>query len=99
MKKLSLLMIYLAIFSLAFAPVEAVAKEGLAVVVVDVQGDFTTAHKGSLAVPNSDQAYLELVAKATEQLKKADLPVYATQDWHPADPHVLCIESQGQEAI
>jgi nicotinamidase/pyrazinamidase len=85
MKKLSLLMIYLAIFSLAFAPVQAVAKEGLAVVVVDVQGDFTTAHKGSLAVPNSDQAYLERVAKVTEQLKKADLPVYATQDWHPAD--------------
>jgi nicotinamidase/pyrazinamidase len=85
MKKLSLLMIYLAIFSLAFAPVQAVAKEGLAVVVVDVQGDFTTAHKGSLAVPNSDQAYLERVAKATDQLKKADLPVYATQDWHPAD--------------
>ena len=85
MKNLSLLMIYLAIFSLAFAPVQALAKEGLAVVVVDVQGDFTTAHKGSLAVPNSDQAYLERVAKATDQLKKADLPVYATQDWHPAD--------------
>ena len=64
---------------------QALAKEGLAVVVVDVQGDFTTAHKGSLAVPNSDQAYLERVAKATDQLKKADLPVYATQDWHPAD--------------
>ena len=73
------------VFSLAFAPVPALAKEGLAVVVVDVQGDFTTAHKGSLAVPNSDQAYLESVAKATDQLKKAGLPVYATQDWHPAD--------------
>jgi nicotinamidase/pyrazinamidase len=85
MKNLSLLMLYLAVFSLAFAPVQALAKEGLAVVVVDVQGDFTTAHKGSLAVPNSDQAYLERVAKATDQLKKADLPVYATQDWHPTD--------------
>ena len=63
----------------------ALAKEGLAVIVVDVQGDFTTAHKGSLAVPNSDQAYLERVAKATEELKKVGLPVYATQDWHPAD--------------
>ena len=59
MKNLSLLMFALAIFGLAFAPVQALAKEGLAVVVVDVQGDFTTAHKGSLAVPNSDQAYLE----------------------------------------
>ena len=85
MKTLSLLLFALVIFSLAFAPVGALAKEGLAVIVVDVQGDFTTAQKGSLAVPNSDQAYLEGVAKATEELKKAGLPVYATQDWHPAD--------------
>jgi nicotinamidase/pyrazinamidase len=85
MKNLAMLIFALAILSLAFAPVRVLAKEGLAVVVVDVQGDFTTAHKGSLAVPNSDQAYLEKVAKATDDLKKAGLPVYATQDWHPAD--------------
>jgi nicotinamidase/pyrazinamidase len=85
MKTLSLLMFALVIFSVALAAVQALAKEGLAVIVVDVQGDFTTAQKGSLAVPNSDQAYLESVAKATEELKKAGLPVYATQDWHPAD--------------
>jgi nicotinamidase/pyrazinamidase len=85
MKNLVLLVFSLAIFGLTLAPAPALAKEDLAVVVVDVQGDFTTAHKGSLAVPNSDQAYLESVAKATDQLKKAGLPVYATQDWHPAD--------------
>ncbi len=85
MKNISLLIFALVIFSIAFAPVRALAKEGLAVIVVDVQGDFTTAHKGSLAVPNSDQAYLEQVGKATAELKKAGLPVYATQDWHPAD--------------
>jgi nicotinamidase/pyrazinamidase len=85
MKNLSMLILALVVLSLAFAPVRALAKEGLAVVVVDVQGDFTTAHKGSLAVPNSDQAYLDKVAKATDDLKKAGLPIYATQDWHPAD--------------
>ncbi|HTY25990.1 MAG TPA: bifunctional nicotinamidase/pyrazinamidase [Desulfomonilaceae bacterium] len=85
MKKLSLLMISLAIFGLTFAPVPTLAEEGMAVVVVDVQGDFTTAHNGSLAVPNSDQAYLEKVAKATDQLKKTGLAVYCTQDWHPGD--------------
>jgi nicotinamidase/pyrazinamidase len=85
MKNLSLFVFSLAILGLAWAPTLALAKGDLAVVVVDVQGDFTTAHKGSLAVPNSDQTYLESVAKATDQLKKAGLPVYATQDWHPAD--------------
>ena len=85
MKNLSLIMLAPVIFSLALAPALALAKEGMAVIVVDVQGDFTTANKGSLAVPNSDQAYLESVAKATEELKKAGLAVYATQDWHPAD--------------
>ncbi len=85
MKSSLLLMFFAVIFSLAFAPAVTLAKEGLAVVVVDVQGDFTTAHKGSLAVPNSDQAYLEKVVKATDELKKAGLQVYATQDWHPAN--------------
>jgi nicotinamidase/pyrazinamidase len=86
MKHLSLLlMFFLPTFIFAFTPGLASAKEGLAVVVVDVQGDFTTTHQGSLAVPNSDQAYLEQVAKATEKFKNAGIPVYATQDWHPAD--------------
>ncbi len=75
MKNLSMPIFLLVIFSLLFAPMPVSAKEGLAVVVVDVQGDFTTAHKGSLAVPNSDQAYLESVAKATDQLKNAGIPV------------------------
>jgi nicotinamidase/pyrazinamidase len=97
MKNLSLLLLSLGIFTLAFAPVPALAKKGLAVVVVDVQGDFTTAHKGSLAVPNSDQAYLDSVAKATEELKKADLPVYATQDWHPTNHMSFASNHKGKK--
>jgi nicotinamidase/pyrazinamidase len=85
MKNLLLLSFALIVFSLALAPALALAKEGIAVIVVDVQGDFTTANKGSLTVPNSDRAYLESVAKATEELKKRGFAVYATQDWHPAD--------------
>ncbi len=85
------------VFGLAFAPMPATAKEGLAVVVVDVQGDFTTAHKGSLAVPNSDQAYLANVAKATDQLKKAGIPIYATQDWHPADHMSFAANHKGKK--
>jgi nicotinamidase/pyrazinamidase len=52
----------------------------VAVIVVDVQGDFTTAKKGSLAVPGTDDAFIAKVQKATEALKKKGLPVFATQD-------------------
>lgn len=85
MKNLSLLVASLAVLGLLLPSALAVAKEGVAVVVVDVQGDFTTAKNGSLAVPKTDEAYLEDVVKSTEQLKKTGLPIYATQDWHPAD--------------
>jgi nicotinamidase/pyrazinamidase len=64
-------------------PSLALAGAKVAVVVVDVQGDFTTYHKGSLAVKGTDKAYLDAVVKATVALKKAGLPIYATQDWHP----------------
>ena len=53
------------------------------VIVVDVQGDFTTYRNGSLAVPGSDEAYVEQVRRATKALHDAGLPIYATQDWHP----------------
>lgn len=56
-----------------------------AVIVVDIQADFTEAHKGSLAVPGTDATYLAAVAAATSSLKAAGLPIYATQDWHPAN--------------
>ncbi len=85
MKSLSLILFLLTICSLPFTTALALAKDGVAVVLVDVQADFTAARNGSLAVPNSDQVYLDKVIAATEQLKKAGLPVYATQDWHPAD--------------
>ena len=55
------------------------------VIVVDLQGDFTTLKKGSLAVEGTDRAYVDQVRQATESLRKKGYPVYATQDWHPAD--------------
>lgn len=73
----------LAALATFLAPALAEAKAKLAVVVVDVQADFTTAHKGSLAVTGTDQAYLTAVDQATRELKAAGLPIYATQDWHP----------------
>ncbi|THB79971.1 MAG: isochorismatase family protein [Desulfobacteraceae bacterium] len=56
-----------------------------AVVVVDVQGDFTQVKSGSLAVAGTDQAYLDQVIDATRFLKENGLKLFATQDCHPAD--------------
>lgn len=56
-----------------------------AIIVVDLQGDFTKAKKGSLAVEGTDEAYVKSVAEATAKLKAAGFPIYATQDWHPAN--------------
>jgi len=61
------------------------AQEKIAVIVVDVQGDFTTAKKGTLAVPDTDEKFLKKVSDATVKLKKQGIVIYATQDWHPAD--------------
>jgi len=57
----------------------------MAIIVVDLQGDFTKAKKGSLAVEGTDDAYVKSVADATAKLKAAGFPIYATQDWHPAN--------------
>lgn len=56
-----------------------------AVVLVDVQGDFTVWKKGSLGVAGSDRAYVRRVKAALYDLKKKGLDIYATQDWHPKD--------------
>jgi nicotinamidase/pyrazinamidase len=57
----------------------------MGVIVVDVQGDFTTWKKGALAVEGTDAAFIEKLRKATATLKQLGHAVLATQDWHPAD--------------
>jgi nicotinamidase/pyrazinamidase len=61
----------------------AAENEGIGVIVVDVQGDFTQFKKGSLAVEGTDEAYVKKVEENTMKLKEASFPVFATQDWHP----------------
>ena len=60
-------------------------EENTAVIVVDVQGDFTFDRKGSLAVAGTDNTYLDLVDSETRRLKALGYPIFATQDWHPED--------------
>ncbi len=55
------------------------------VIVVDLQGDFTTLKKGALAVEGTDRDYVEQVRQATGSLRRKGHPIFATQDWHPAD--------------
>ncbi|HCY85270.1 MAG TPA: bifunctional nicotinamidase/pyrazinamidase [Desulfobacteraceae bacterium] len=58
-------------------------EENTAVIVVDVQGDFTFDRNGSLAVEGTDNTYLDRVDSETRRLKALGYPVFATQDWHP----------------
>ena len=82
------------------APLSAVAAgEKTAVIVVDMQGDFTTWKKGSLAVNGADQAYVKKVADATALLKKKGFVLYGTQDWHPRRPCFLCQQPSGQQTF
>ncbi|HEX3000060.1 MAG TPA: nicotinamidase/pyrazinamidase, partial [Armatimonadota bacterium] len=49
-----------------------------ALIVVDIQNDFLPG--GALAVPGGDQ-----IIPVANALISCFGPVYATQDWHPAD--------------
>jgi len=55
-----------------------------AVIVVDVQHDFTEAKNGALAVLGADNAYLQTVIDATKLLGEAGYFIVATQDYHPS---------------
>ena len=69
---------------LAFAPV-VLGQQKIGVIVVDMQGDFTTYKNGSLAVNGTDEAFVDRVHKATQELSAKGYPIFGTQDWHPAN--------------
>jgi len=80
-------------------PAKAAAKKttDMAIIVVDLQADFTKAKKGSLAVEGTDDAYVKSVADATAKLKAAGFPIYATQDWHPANHASFAANHSGKK--
>ena len=79
--------------------VMAKEMEKIGVNVVDIQGDFTTLKNGSLAVDGTDKAYIKAVEENTKKLKEAGFPVYATQDWHPANHISFFTQHQGKKAF
>ena len=60
-------------------------EQKIGVIVVDLQGDFTTYKNGSLAVEGTDKAFVNKVQKVTQELSAKGYPIFGTQDWHPAD--------------
>jgi len=71
--------------SLAWACSDCSAEGKIGTIVVDMQGDFTTHKKGSLAVNGTDEAFVKKVEEATRELAGHGFVIFGTQDWHPAD--------------
>ena len=74
-------------------------EEKIGVNVVDIQGDFTKLKDGSLAVEGTDEAYIKAVEENTKKLKAAGFPIYATQDWHPANHASFFPNHKGKKAF
>jgi nicotinamidase/pyrazinamidase len=77
----------------------AKGAEKIGVNVVDIQGDFTKLKNGSLAVEGTDEAYVKAVYENTKKLKAAGVPIYATQDWHPANHASFFTNHKGKKAF
>jgi nicotinamidase/pyrazinamidase len=76
-----------------------VSTEKTGVIVVDLQGDFTELKSGALAVAGTDGQYVAEVQKATHRFVEQGLPVYFTQDWHPADHVSFYTNNAGTEPL
>ena len=87
-------------FAFLLSPVKHAFAEGkTGVIVVDIQGDFTTWKNGSLAVPGTDEAFVKKVEQATRRLKEAGFPIFGTQDWHPANHISFYTNHPGKKAF
>jgi len=67
------------------------------IIVVDIQGDFTTLKNGSLAVPDSGRDFVEKVRTSSETLFKNGFKLFATQDWHPPDHMSFYTNNKGKK--
>ena len=78
---------------------QVLSNEDTGVIVVDVQADFTELKSGTLAVPGTDVHYIKAVETATRKFLQMGLPVYCTQDWHPADHISFFTNNPGTEVM
>jgi nicotinamidase/pyrazinamidase len=87
-----------AMYVLTFAELRE-GRRKIGVIVVDVQGDFTAAKDGSLAVEGTDQTFIDRVEKATSGLMRKGYLIFATQDWHPSDHLSFHTNHSGRKAF
>ena len=91
-------LLFFAMHVLTFAePTET--KRRVGVIVVDIQGDFTAAKNGSLAVEGTDQSFIDKVENATSSLMRKGYLIFATQDWHPSDHISFYTNHSGKKAF
>ncbi|WP_457551686.1 isochorismatase family protein [Desulfobacula sp.] len=57
----------------------------IGVIVVDLQGDFTTFKNGSLALTGTDEAFINKVKQATQMLSGKGYPMYGAQYWQSVE--------------
>jgi nicotinamidase/pyrazinamidase len=69
------------------------------VIVVDIQGDFTQLMAGPLAVPGTGLDYLNKINKAIDRIQGWEIPLWASQDWHPADHVSFFTHHPGKKAF
>ncbi|MCK9174153.1 MAG: isochorismatase family protein [Desulforhopalus sp.] len=70
-----------------------------AAIIVDLQKDFTTLMNGALAVPGSDEHFIQQTAECAAALKAQGCRIYGTLDWHPADHISFCTSHPGKKAF
>jgi len=70
-----------------------------AVIIVDLQGDFTELKEGSLAVPGTGHDFITMVQDCTRILKEEGFPIFATQDWHPRKHISFYTNHEGKDAF
>lgn len=78
---------------------QVISNDDTAVIVVDLQADFTELKSGTLAVPGTNAQYIEAVEAATRHLMQQGLLVYFTQDWHPVDHVSFFTNHPGTEPL
>lgn len=77
----------------------ATADDKTGIIVVDVQGDFTTWKDGSLAVPQTSKRFVTKVEDATRLLKTSGYMIFGTQDWHPSNHISFYSNHSGKKAF
>ena len=96
-----ILLVALLVFAMHFLAIAEPreSKHKIGVIVVDIQGDFTAAKAGSLAVDGTDQSFIDKVERDTSSLMRKGCVIFATQDWHPSDHISFYTNHPGKRAF